>query len=136
MSNRLLLAALAVAVLSLALLAWGPLLVTSSDEALEKAQSVPAFEGVSYGEVVAAFENTEDKRGDWRVTRNKNYDSFFEGDREGFRWIVSYNAPGTDDRAELEFWVKRFTGDVVTREPSWSFLSDDQREAYYARDTE
>lgn len=133
MNSRRLLLALAVA---LVLLAWGPLLVTSGDEALSEAQSVTAFEGVSYGDVVEAYESAEGKQGHWRVEGNRDYDSFFDGDEGGFRWIVTYDAPKTDDYPELEFGVKRFTGGVRTREPNWSFLPDDQLEEYLGRDTE
>ena len=94
--------------------AWGPLLVTSPEEALAKAQGHRTTDGRTYAEIASAHEEGTGKRGEWKVRRNENYDSMFEGDRGGFLWIVTYNAPRLDGNFDfrLESWVKNLTGEV------------------------
>jgi hypothetical protein len=115
-------------VCALVLLAWGPLLVTSPEEALSRVQDkgISELDTRACGDAIRAHEAAVGAQGAWKVTRNESYDSFWEGDQHGFLWIVTYDAPGTDEIPELEFWVKRFTGDVSQREPDWSFLQDHQ----------
>jgi len=94
--------------------AWGPLLVTSPEEALAKAKEHTTMEGRTYAEIASAHEEATGKRGEWKVIRNGSYDSFFEGDRGGFLWIVTYTAPRLDSNFDfrLELWVKNLTGEV------------------------
>ncbi|HZJ03522.1 MAG TPA: hypothetical protein VFE20_07620 [Thermoleophilia bacterium] len=122
----------------LVFLLWGPLLVTSPGEALSAVQNAEDryFGGLTYGDVVRAHEAAVGAQGEWSVKRNEFYDSFFEGDRGGFFWIVTYNAPGTDETRELEFFVKRYTGDISLSEPNWSFLPEQQLQEYLARGKE
>ena len=122
----------------LVLLLWGPLLVTSPEEAVSAVQNGEDryFGGLTYGDVVRTHEASVSARGEWSVEQNEFYDSFFEGDEGGFFWIVNYNAPGTDETRELEFFVKRYTGDISLSEPNWSFLPEQQLQEYLARGKE
>ncbi|MHB0980831.1 MAG: hypothetical protein ACYC5Q_12315 [Thermoleophilia bacterium] len=95
-----------------------------------------SFGGRTYGETIRAYEATVGAQGRWEVERNPTYQSFFEGDEDGVLWIVTYDAPGTDRIPELEFHVKRFTGDVSLREPNLSFLSRYQLEEYLSKEKE
>jgi len=122
----------------LVLLLWGPLLVTSPEEAVSAVQNAEDryFGGLTYGDVVRAHEAAAGAQGEWTVEQNEFYDSFFEGDEKGVFWIVTYNAPGTDETRELEFFVKRYTGDISLSEPNWSFLPEQQLQEYLARGKE
>jgi hypothetical protein len=113
---------------ALVFLAWGPLLVTSPEEALSRVQdeSISELDTRACGDAIRAYEVAVGAQGEWKVRRNELYESFWEGDESGFLWVVTYDAPGSDDTPEIEFYVKRFTGNVSQREPDWSFLQDYQ----------
>ncbi len=101
-----------VVVLTLVWVAWGPLLVTSPEEALAKAQGHRTASGQTYADMVSLHEEATGKQGEWRVVRNGSYDSLFEGDRGGFLWIVTWGPPQADSELDfgLEIWVKNLTG--------------------------
>ena len=62
-------------------------------EALAKAQGARrAYEDRTFAEMATAHEQATGNRGEWSVRCNESYDSFFEGDRGGFLWIVTYTA--------------------------------------------
>ena len=68
----------------------------------------------TYAEVVLECEKAMGKRGEWKVNRNEDYDSWFEGDRGGFLWIVTYDLPPAVSNSDfrLELWIKNLTGEV------------------------
>ena len=112
--------------------AWGPLLVTSAEEALAsvKDKEMTSFGGRTVGEVLHVHETTMGSPGRWEATHNAIYQSFSEGDAHGYAWIVTYSAPGTGEERELTFLVKRFSGDVSFQEPNWGFLGSAQLDEY------
>jgi len=112
--------------------AWGPLLVTSAEEALAsvKHKEMTSFGGRTVEKVLDVHEAAIGSPGRWEAAHNAIYQSFFEGETRGYAWIVTYDAPGTGEGRELTFLVKRFTGDVSFQEPNWGFLGRAQLDEY------
>ncbi len=97
-------------------LVWGPLLVTSPDEALATARSerVPGQDDLSYGDLVSRYESRVGQPGTWRTQRNRGLrESLFQGDEDGWTWIVTWTAPAG---GELWFAVGPSRA-VCVREP-------------------
>ncbi|MHB0981088.1 MAG: hypothetical protein ACYC5Q_13650 [Thermoleophilia bacterium] len=104
------------AILLIGALVWGPLLVTSPDEALATARSerIPGQDDLSYGDLVSQYESRVGWPGTWRTKQNKGLrESLFQGDEDGWAYIVTWTAP---EGGELWFAVGRFRH-VVTQEP-------------------
>jgi hypothetical protein len=77
-------------------LVWGPLLVTSPDEALATARSerVPGQDDLNYGDLVSRYESRVGRSGTWRTQRNRGLrESLFQGDEDSWTWIVTWTAP-------------------------------------------
>jgi hypothetical protein len=105
--------ALLVGVVALVWLAWGPLLITSPEEALAQVQNHQSILlDETYGRWVQAYERTTGHRGQWQVRRNQSYDWWGEGDRGGYLWIVVYSVPGTEGTPRFEVLVKNLTGGI------------------------
>ncbi len=104
------------ALLLTGVLVWGPLLITSPNEALANARSerVPGQHDLNYGDLVSRYESLEGSPGTWRTERNRGVlESLFQGDEDGWTWIVTWTAPAG---GELWFAVGPSRG-VWVREP-------------------
>jgi hypothetical protein len=90
------------------LLVWGPLLVTSPEEALSRVQRQQAWDlPLSWAEAVALYEAEQGTPGEWRVEARLGWTwgDLHEGGTDGRRWIVTYHAGDDDAYEELNFAV-------------------------------
>lgn len=72
------------------------------------------YKDLDYGGLVSRYEAVVGKQGLWRTKQNRSLrESLFQGDEDGWTWIVTWTAPEGD---QLWFAIGPIGG-LVTREP-------------------
>jgi hypothetical protein len=106
------------------LLVWGPLLVTSPEEALSRVQRQQAWDlPETWAEVVERYEAERGIPGGWRVEERVGWtwEDWYEGGSDGWRWIVTYQA-GDDDAVEELWFAVGALGQVSKADINAGFL--------------
>jgi hypothetical protein len=106
------------------LLLWGPLLVTSPEEALSRVQRQQVWDSPeTLTQAVARYEAEQGMAGEWRVEESGGWtwDDWYEGGRDGWRWIITYHA-GDDDAYEGLWFAVGALGQVWKGDHDAAFL--------------